>query len=126
MPKLPIEVECLKCKKRFTTYEQIDRGTLFVIKKDGTRERFDRDKVKKGIEKACEKRPVTHKEIENTVNEVEDALRKKGKKDIKSSIVGELIMKKLKKLDNVAYIRFASVYKEFQDIGDFRKEIREL
>ncbi|RLG13941.1 transcriptional regulator NrdR [Candidatus Pacearchaeota archaeon] len=118
--------ECLKCKKRFTTYEKIDRGDLYVIKKDKKREKFDRQKLEQGIEKAFEKRPVPKEKIEKMINEIEEQLRKRGKKEIKSSVIGELAMKKIKKLDNVAYIRFASVYRDFQDIKDFKKELREL
>ena len=118
--------ECLKCKKRFTTYEKASQHDFYIIKKDKSREKFDRKKLEKGIEKAFEKRPISKQKIEKMINDIENQLRKKGKKEIKSSIVGELIMKKLKKLDNVAYIRFASVYRDFQDVKDFRKEIRKL
>ncbi len=116
--------ECLKCKKRFTTYEKIERGDLFIIKKDGRRERFDREKLEKGINKAFEKRPVSKEKIEKMINEVEEQIRKRGKKEIKSSVIGELVTKKIKKLDNVAYIRFASVYRDFQDIKDFKSAIK--
>jgi len=118
--------ECLKCKKRFTTYEKIERSGLYVIKKDGSREKFSRDKLEKGINKAFEKRPISKEKIEKMTNEIEEQLRRKGKKEIKSSVIGGLIMKKIKKLDNVAYIRFASVYRDFQDIKDFKKEFKEL
>ena len=118
--------ECLRCKKRFTTYEKISKSDLYVIKKDGRRERFDREKFENGIEKAFEKRPISKEKIEKMINEIEEQLRRKGKKEIKSSTIGELIMKKIKKLDNVAYIRFASVYRDFQDIKDFKKELKEL
>ena len=118
--------ECLKCKKRFTTYEKIEREDLYVVKKDKTRERFSREKLEKGIFKAFEKRPVSKEKIEKMVNEVEKQLRKKGKKEIKSSIIGELVMKKIKKLDNVAYIRFASVYRNFQDVKDFRRVLKQI
>ncbi len=118
--------ECLKCGKRFTTYEKIDRGDLFVIKKDGRREIFKREKLERGIEKAFEKRPVAKEKIDKMINEIEEQLRKKGKKEIKSSVIGEIIMKKIKKLDNVAYIRFASVYRDFQDVNDFKRELKEL
>lgn len=118
--------ECLKCKKRFTTYEKIAKGDFYVIKKDGSREIFDIRKLESGIEKAFEKRPVATEKIEKMINEIEDALRKKGKKEIKSSTIGELVVKKIKKLDNVAYIRFASVYRDFQDVQDFKKELKEL
>ena len=118
--------ECLKCKKRFTTYEKISKGEFFVTKKDGRREKFSREKLEKGIEKAFEKRPISKEKIEKMVNEIEEQLMKKGKKEIKSDFIGELVMKKIKKLDNVAYIRFASVYRDFQDIRDFKKELRGL
>jgi len=118
--------ECLKCGKRFTTYEKIALEDIYVIKKDGLREKFDREKLERGIKKAFEKRPVPAEKITKMINEIEEQIRKKGKKEIKSSMIGELVMKKIKKLDNVAYIRFASVYRDFQDIKDFKKEIRKL
>ena len=118
--------ECLKCKKRFTTYEKIVRSEFNVIKKDGNREKFSREKLEKGIDKAFEKRPVSKDKIDKMIDDIEDQLRKKGKKEIKSSVIGEIIMKKIKKLDNVAYIRFASVYRDFQDVDDFKKELRGL
>ena len=118
--------ECLKCKKRFTTYEKVAKTDFYIIKKDGTREKFEVGKLEKGIEKAFEKRPVPQEDIEKMIAEIEEMLRRKGKKEIKSSIVGELVMKKIRKLDNVAYIRFASVYRDFQDLKDFRKELKEL
>ncbi len=118
--------ECLKCKKRFTTYEKIERGDLYVIKKDGRREKFDRNKLEAGIEKAFEKRPVSRDKIQKMINEIEEQIRKKGKKEIKSSIVGDLVSKKIKRLDKVAYIRFASVYRDFEDVQDFKKELKGL
>ena len=118
--------ECLKCGKRFTTYEKVDKGDLFIIKKDGGREKFDRTKLDKGIDKAFEKRPIPKAKIDKMINQIEEQLRRKGKKEIKSSVLGELIMKKIKKLDNVAYIRFASVYRDFQHIKDFKQEIKNL
>lgn len=118
--------ECLKCKKRFTTYEKVAKTDFYIIKKDGTREKFEVGKLEKGIEKAFEKRPVPQEDIEKMIAEIEEMLRRKGKKEIKSSIVGELVMKKIKKLDNIAYIRFASVYRDFQDLKDFRKELKGL
>ncbi len=117
--------ECLKCGKRFTTQERVSREDFYVIKKDGRRERFSRDKLERGIEKAFEKRPVSKEKITNMINEIEEQLRKKGK-EVKSSVVGELIMKKLKKVDNVAYIRFASVYRNFQDADDFKSALKEV
>lgn len=118
--------ECLKCKKRFTTYEKIEKSGLYVIKKDGTRERFSREKLETGIYRAFEKRPTSKEKIDKMINEIEEQLRKKGKKEIKSTNIGEMVMRKIKKLDNVAYIRFASVYRDFQDIKDFSKELRSL
>ncbi len=118
--------ECLKCKKRFTTYEKVSKGDFFIIKKDKSREKFEREKLEKGIDKAFEKRPVSKEKINKMINEIEEQLRKKGKKEIKSSIIGELVSKKIKRLDNVAYIRFASVYKNFQDVRDFKREMRGL
>lgn len=118
--------ECLKCKKRFTTYEKISKNDFYIIKKDKKREKFSREKLEKGIEKAFEKRPVSKEKIEKMINEIEEQIRRKGKKEIKSSVVGELIMKKMKKLDNVAYIRFASVYRDFQDVQDFKEVIKEV
>ncbi len=118
--------ECLKCKKRFTTYEKPEFKDIIVIKKDNRREVFDREKVKRGLIKACEKRPVSIDKIEKTINAIEAKLREGNKKEVKSKTIGEEIMKALKKLDQVAYIRFASVYREFKDIDDFKKELKEL
>lgn len=118
--------ECLKCKKRFTTYERIERSDLYVIKKDGRREKFDIKKLESGIEKALEKRPVSKEVINKMLNEIDEFIRKGGKKEVKSSVIGELVMKKLKKVDDIAYVRFASVYRQFQDINDFKQEMKEL
>jgi len=118
--------ECLKCKKRFTTYERVSQHNFYIIKKDKSREKFDREKLEKGIFKAFEKRPVEKEKIDKMINSIEEQLRKKGKKEINSSVIGELVMKKMKKLDDVAYIRFASVYRDFQDVKDFKKELRGL
>ena len=118
--------ECLKCKKRFTTHELADSKDFYVIKKDNSREKFSREKLDRGVQRAFEKRPISKEEIERMINEVEEYLRRKGKKKVKSSTIGEIIMKKLKKIDNVAYIRFASVYRNFQDVEDFKKELKEL
>ena len=119
--------ECLKCGKRFTTYERIEEPNFIVIKKDKTRQPFSREKLRVGIEKACEKRPIETEKIDSLVNEIESRLREKVKgKEISSQEIGELVMKSLKKLDKVAYIRFASVYKDFKDVDDFRKEIKEV
>lgn len=118
--------ECLKCKKRFTTYERIEKNDLYVIKKNAQREKFEIDKLKGGIEKAFEKRPVSQKLIQKMILDIEETLRKKGKKEIKSSVIGDLVMKKIKKLDNVAFIRFASVYHDFETVNDFKMEIKAL
>jgi len=118
--------ECLKCKKRFTTYEKISKDDLYVIKKDGRREKFIREKLETGINLAFEKRPVEKEKITKMINEIEEQIRKIGKKEIKTSEIGELVMKKIKRIDNVAYIRFASVYRDFQDIKDFKREMKEL
>ncbi len=118
--------ECLKCKKRFTTYEKIERENFHVVKKDGRREKFDKQKLSNGIHRAFEKRPVSKEEIDKMINEIEEQLGRRGRKEVKSSAIGELVMKKIKKLDNVAYIRFASVYRDFQDASDFKREIKRL
>lgn len=118
--------ECLKCKKRFTTYEKLESFNIRVIKKDGNREFFDREKVKKGILKACEKRPITLEQIDNAVGAIEKILKNKHSPEVKSSAIGDLVMRYLKKLDSVAYIRFASVYRAFHDVGEFEKEVRLL
>ena len=118
--------ECMKCTKRFTTYERVEAIDLFVVKKDGRRERFERNKVKNGVLHACEKRDVSMEKIDSLVSEVERDLMTRGDNEISSKEVGELVMKKLVKLDKVAYIRFASVYKEFEEAKDFVKEIKKL
>jgi transcriptional repressor NrdR len=118
--------ECLRCKKRFTTYERIEPADFYVIKKDGRRERFSKEKLTKGVEKAFEKRPVSQEKIERMLREIEDALRKKGKKEVKSSAIGDLVMKKMRRLDKVAYIRFASVYRDFDDLDDFKKALKQV
>jgi len=118
--------ECLKCKKRFTTYERIAESEIFVIKKDGSREKFVLEKIQKGLNRAFEKRPVTKSKINKIAIEIEEQLRKKGKKEIKSKIIGEMMMKKIKNLDKVAYVRFASVYHEFKDIEDFKHQLKKL
>ena len=118
--------EWFKCGKRFTTYEKAAKEEIYVIKKDKRREKFDREKLERGINRAFEKRPVEKDKIDKMINEIEEQIRKRGKKEIKTSEIGELVMKKIKKIDNVAYIRFASVYRDFQDINDFKREIKEL
>ena len=116
--------ECLKCKKRFTTYEYVERIPLMVIKKDGRREPFEREKLIKGILVACEKRPVSIKRIEKIVEEIERALEKKHDREVSSKEVGEFVMKKLHEIDEIAYVRFASVYRQFRDVGQFMKELK--
>ncbi|MCD6220588.1 transcriptional repressor NrdR [bacterium] len=118
--------ECLNCGKRFTTYEEIEMKPLIVIKKDGRREKFNREKIFTGIQKACEKRPISTEEIEKIIMEIEQELRQKFDREVPSKEIGKIIIKKLKKIDKVAYIRFASVYREFQDISEFKKEIEKI
>lgn len=118
--------ECLKCEKRFTTYERIEEVELIVIKRDGSRVPFDRTKVMSGIRHSCHKRPVSYEQMSDIVERVETALRNKDSVEIKSSVIGDLIMKQLKKIDKVAYIRFASVYKSFEDVDEFKDAIDEL
>lgn len=111
--------ECLKCAKRFTTYERVETVDLRVVKKSGEREQFDRNKILKGILRACEKRPVTTDQINVAMREIETELRSNDTEEIHSNIVGELVMRKLMRMDKVAYVRFASVYKDFADIKSF-------
>lgn len=117
---------CDKCNRRFTTYEKVEESILMVIKKDGRREVFDRSKIMNGIIKACEKRSVPMAEIERMVNEIERGLNNMMEKEIESTFIGELIMDQLKKVDQVAYVRFASVYRQFTDVNTFVKEIEKL
>lgn len=117
---------CLKCKRRFTTYEEIDLKPLIVVKKDGRREKFNREKLLLGIQKACEKRPISTDEINKIVEDIEKELRQKYEDEVTSKEIGKLVIKKLKKFDKVAYIRFASVYQEFENIGQFLKEIEKI
>ena len=118
--------ECQSCEKRFTTYERIETVELTVIKKDGSRTAFDRNKILAGLLKACEKRPIPREKIDLTVSEIEMDLRSQDSTEISSKQIGELVMKKLKKFDKVAYIRFASVYKDFTDLETFEKELKIL
>ena len=118
--------ECQKCARRFTTFERAETLDLLVIKKDGKREAFDRLKLRGGILKACEKRPVSASDIEKSIDEIEGELRKAGIAEITSKKIGDIVIKKIKKLDEVAYIRFASVYRQFADLGDFEKELQKL
>ncbi len=118
--------ECLKCSKRFTTYEQVEQLLPVVVKKDGRREAFDRFKILNGIKKACEKRPVSIDAMEAVVSDIERELQSKLEKEVSATIIGDMIMIRLKKLDDVAYVRFASVYRQFKDISEFMSEIKKL
>ena len=114
------------CGKRFTTYERAEVLDLYVIKKDGRREAYDRQKLRQGMVKACEKRPVSLPDIDVVVNQIEQELLSRRRTEIPSQVIGELVMEALRELDNVAYIRFASVYREFKDASDFEREIHVL
>ncbi len=118
--------ECLVCGRRFTTYETVERIPVFVIKKDGNRELFDINKLRSGIMKACEKRPVTFESINKLVTEIEKTVYNLGSNEVSSDRIGDEVMKGLKELDQVAYVRFASVYKEFKDIDTFLAEIERI
>ena len=118
--------ECLHCARRFTTYERAEEALPFVVKKDGRREVFDRMKIVAGLKRACEKRPVGIEAIEDIVERIERALQERGDKEVPSSVVGEAVMRELHGLDKVAYVRFASVYRSFQDIGEFMAELEQL
>lgn len=118
--------ECEKCEKRFTTYERIESHPLVVIKKDGRRESFIKEKLMSGIVKSCQKREVSVEKMEDAGREIENALREEETSEIDSSLIGELVARKLKRLDKVAYIRFASIYKDFEDVADFEKEIKSI
>lgn len=117
--------ECLKCKNRYTTYERIEPLNVLVIKKDGSREFYDRTKLERGILKACEKREVSKEQIDKVINRIEEKLKRNGK-EVKSGRIGDLVSTSLKRLDKVAYIRFASVYKSFDDLKEFERELRAL
>ena len=116
--------ECLKCGKRFTTYEYVEEVSLMVIKNDSRREPFDRKKVLAGIIKACEKRPVSVERMEEIVIQVERAIQIRSGREVSSNRIGELVMERLKSLDDVAYVRFASVYRQFKDLGQFMEELK--
>ncbi|MDF0642393.1 MAG: transcriptional regulator NrdR [Nitrospira sp.] len=118
--------ECLGCKRRFTTYERVDEILPVVVKKDGRREAFDRAKILSGLKKACEKRPISTVTIEAVADRIEKRIQEMGETEIESRIVGEELMKELHQLDQVAYVRFASVYREFKDIDQFMDELRTL
>jgi transcriptional repressor NrdR len=118
--------ECLACEKRFTTYEFVEEVLPMVVKKDGRREAFDRQKILAGIKKACEKRPISTDAIETLVENIEQACQEFQGKEIPSSMVGEKVMKELQSLDGVAYVRFASVYRQFRDVGEFLDELKDF
>jgi transcriptional repressor NrdR len=118
--------ECIGCNHRFTTYERVEEVPLVLIKKDGRRETFDRNKVLAGMQRACEKRNISINTLEESVDELERELQEMGEKEIPSSVVGSRIMTILHELDDVAYVRFASVYREFKDINDFMSELKDL
>lgn len=118
--------ECLKCEHRFTTYEQIEENPLMVVKKDGRREPFERKKILAGLVKACEKRPISMENLEKLVDKMEFTIQKNYEKEVKSKEIGELAIKMLQELDEIAYVRFASVYRQFKDVGQFMKELKGL
>ena len=118
--------ECLKCGKRFTTYEHLEEMPLMVTKKDGRREPFDRNKILAGFTKACEKRPISTEKLEKIADAIEIEIQKNFEREVKASVIGELAMKQLHSLDEVAYVRFASVYRQFKDINQFMKELKQL
>ena len=118
--------ECLSCHKRFTTYETMESLPLMVIKKDGSRQSCDRNKVMAGLIRACEKRPVSYNAMEAMVNEIEQVLQNQMEREVSSAEIGELVMERLKKTDEVAYVRFASVYRQFKDINTFMNELSKL
>ena len=118
--------ECLKCNRRFTTYERIEELNLVIVKKDGRREPFDRAKVIDGLEKACEKRPISVEVIEQLVTDLERELQERGDREVNSKEIGERLIGKLYEIDEVAYVRFASVYRSFKDVNQFMDELKEL
>ena len=118
--------ECMKCGRRFTTYERIDEIPYMVMKKDGRREKFDRQKVLSGLLKACEKRPISMSSLAEMIDDVENALSDRPDREMSATEIGEMLMKRLRQLDKVAYVRFASVYRDFQDVEAFVTELTEL
>ncbi len=118
--------ECLQCQKRFTTYEVMETLPIIVVKKDGSRQSFDRDKLLRGLLRACEKRPVSLVDLERAANEIEYTISNDMSQEVRSEKIGELAMEKLRELDEVAYVRFASVYRQFRDIDTFMEELRKL
>ena len=118
--------ECETCKRRFTTYERVEELNPLVVKKDGRREGFDRDKLLSGLKKACEKRPVSVDQVEQLATEIERRLQEMGEKEVPSTTIGQMVMERLPLLDEVAYVRFASVYRSFRDIAEFMDELKEI
>jgi transcriptional repressor NrdR len=118
--------ECLACGRRFTTYERLDEVLPAVVKKDGRREAFDREKIVRGLKQACQKRPISAEQLEGLVAAVERQLQESGEKEVPSRVIGERVMARLRELDPVAYVRFASVYRAFEDVGDFMSELQGL
>jgi len=118
--------ECLACTRRFTTYERVEEILPMVVKKDGRREAFDRAKVIAGLQHSCQKRPVSAEQLEAVADGIERRLQEMGEKEVASSLIGEAVMRELSKLDEVAYVRFASVYRSFKDLGEFMSELKEL
>ena len=118
--------ECLNCGRRYTTYEYVEKTPLMVIKKNGRREAFQREKILNGLLRACHKRPISVETLERVVSEIEKEIQKKFDREVESRYIGELVMEKLSQLDDVAYVRFASVYRQFKDINQFLRELREI
>src|SRR5262245_47212585 len=118
--------ECFRCKRRFTTYERIEETLPLIVKKDGRRETYDRAKIIAGLQRACEKRPVSVAAIEEIAETIETSLMERGEKEVPSSAIGEAVMRHLHELDQVAYVRFASVYRSFKDVGEFMRELEDL
>lgn len=118
--------QCIKCNKRFTTYEKLETMPLMVIKKDNTREPYDRSKIESGIIRSCHKRPVSSQMVETIVNEIENKIFSLEDREIPTTVIGEMVMDRLKELDEVAYVRFASVYREFKDVNTFMSEIESM
>ncbi len=117
---------CKECGRRFSTYERVETAQLLVVKRDGRREPYDREKLYRGIRRACEKRPLPVGELENAVDEIEQALYRLGRTEVASQVIGEMVMEKLARMDSIAYIRFASVYRSFSDLEEMRQEMDEL
>ena len=118
--------ECMRCNFRFTTYEVVEREELRVVKRNGARESFDRDKLMAGIRKACEKRPVKMEQIEQLVDDIAGELEEEGYREIPSTVIGAKLMRRLEEIDHVAYVRYASVYRQFEDVGEFIDEVKRL